>query len=98
MHPFIGVPARIVPARAEENEVYIAYANYCGAEGAVAYCGMSCICGPDGSDLARAGGGEEMIFADLSKQHLAATRAVSTHLADRRPELYGPVAGPKDPR
>jgi predicted amidohydrolase len=98
MLPFTSVPTRIVPARAEENEVYVAYANYCGAEGEFIYCGLSCVCGPDGADLARAGSGEEMIFADLSKQHLAATRAISTHLADRRPELYKPAGDPKDAR
>ena len=94
MVPFDGVPTRIVPARAEENEVYVAYANYCGAEGEFAYCGLSCVCGPDGADLARAGRGEEMIFADLSKEHLAAVRAQSTHIADRRPELYDAAAKP----
>jgi predicted amidohydrolase len=95
MLPFTCIPTRIAPARAEENEVYVAYANYCGAEAELTYCGLSCVCGPDGADLARAGGGEEMIFADLTKQHLAATRAHSTHLTDRRPDLYGPVADPK---
>ena len=98
MMPFTSVPTRIVPARAEENEVYVAYANYCGAEGDFTYCGLSCVCGPDGADLARAGIGDEMIFADLTKQCLAATRATSTHLADRRPDLYGPNDGPKDLR
>ena len=92
MVPYDGVATRIVPARAEENEIYVAYANYCGSEGEFAYCGLSCVCGPDGADLARAGRGEEMIFADLSKGHLAATRARSTHLADRRPELYPAAA------
>lgn len=95
MVPYDGVATRIVPARAEENEVYVAYANYCGAEGVFTYCGLSCVCGPDGVDLARAGSGEEMIFADLSKPHLAAIRASLTHLADRRPELYGPLDGPR---
>jgi predicted amidohydrolase len=96
MAPYYGVPTRIVPARAEENEIYVAYANYCGCEREFTYCGLSCVCGPDGADLARAGSGEEMIFADLSKQHLAAIRAKSTHLADRRPELYGSFDRPKD--
>jgi predicted amidohydrolase len=98
MVPFTGVPTHIVPARAEENEVYVAYANYCGAEGAVAYCGLSCVCGPGGADLARAGGGEELIFADLTRQCLAATRATATHLADRRPELYRSITSPAGTR
>ena len=96
MEPFTGVPVRMVPARAEENEVYIAYANYVGAEGKVAYCGLSCVCGPDGADIARAGTGEELLFADLTKDHLAATRRLSNHLADRRPELYAPIAASRE--
>lgn len=89
MEPFRSIPLRMVPTRAEENECYLAYANFTGTEGPFDYCGLSCICGPDGTDLARAGAGEEMIVADLSKDHLTRYRATSTHLADRRPELYG---------
>ena len=47
MAPFEGVATRLVPARAEENAVFVAYANYVGAEGAFAYFGLSCVCGPD---------------------------------------------------
>lgn len=88
MEPFRSIPQRIVPTRAEENECYVAYANFTGAEPPFDYCGLSCICGPDGNDLARAGQGEEMIVANLSKDALYAYRATSTHLKDRRPELY----------
>ena len=45
--------------------------------------------GPDGADLARAGRGEELIFADLDRAALTRSRALNTHLQDRRPELYG---------
>ena len=93
MEPFRSIPLRMVPTRAEENECYLAYANFTGAEPPFDYCGLSCICGPDGNDLARAGQGEEMIFATLSKDHLTRTRATSTHLQDRRPELYGGLLG-----
>lgn len=88
MHPYTSIATRLVPARAEENAVYIAYANYSGPEGRFDYCGLSCICGPDGNDLARAGDGPDFLLADLSKPDLARTRAVSTHLADRRTDLY----------
>ena len=88
MHPYIGVATRVVPARAEENEVYVAYANRVGTEGAFDYCGLSCVTGPDGLDLARAGDGEEMIFADLSKDQLANVRRSLSHLKDRRSDLY----------
>lgn len=88
MLPYIGVATRVVPARAEENEIYVAYANRVGVEGMFEYCGLSCITGPDGIDLARAGGGEELIFADLSKDHLSQVRKSLSHLNDRREDLY----------
>jgi predicted amidohydrolase len=91
MLPFDSVATRLVPARAEENAVYVAYANYVGREDEFDYFGLSCVCAPTGADLARAGSGEEMIFADLDKAVLVAARADATHLADRRPELYGAI-------
>lgn len=101
MAPYTGVATRIVPARAEENEVFVAYANYVGSEGRFDYCGLSCIVGPDGEDLARAGTGEEIIFADLTRDQLARVRSASTHLRDLRPELYArttPKEGANDER
>ncbi len=98
MAPFDSIARRVVPTRAEENAVYVVYANYCGAEGAFAYFGLSCVCRPDGADLARAGAGEEMIFADLDRAALDAARANATQLADRRPDLYAALARPEEPR
>lgn len=89
MIPFDTVPIRLVPARAEENAVYVAYANYVGTEGAFHYGGLSCICGPDGNDLARATRETpELLFADLNRADLVASRKVQNHLTDRRPSLY----------
>jgi predicted amidohydrolase len=92
MHPFVSVCDRIVPARAEENGVYVAYANHVGPEGPFDYCGRSCISGPDGADLARAEASPGLLVAELSMERLAAARANAAYLADRRPELYGAVA------
>jgi predicted amidohydrolase len=92
MDPFEVVARTVVPARAVENQVFLAYANRCGREGDLHYCGQSCVVGPDGADLARAGHGEELILADLDLDRLAAARLDNTYLADRRPELYGPLA------
>ncbi len=88
MAPYIGVATRMVPTRAEENEIYMAYANRVGSEGAFDYCGLSCVAGPDGQDIARAGTSQEMIFADLSKTHLSNARSALSHLRDRRADLY----------
>ncbi|KNG94619.1 carbon-nitrogen hydrolase family protein [Pseudaestuariivita atlantica] len=89
MAPFDGVATRLVPARAEENAIFVAYCNYVGAEGEFAYNGLSCVTGPDGADLVRGGQGEELLYAMLDRETLRATRATQTHLKDRRPDLYG---------
>lgn len=88
MKPYESICTRIVPARAEENGVAIAYVNQCGPEGEMDYCGLSCLCGPDGGDLARAGTVPDLIFADLDREPFDAVRANATHLIDRRPSLY----------
>ena len=90
MLPYVGVPKRMIPARAEENEIYIAYANRVGVEGAFQYCGLSCVIGPDGFDIARAGEAlkDEMIFAEISKNELKSVRKSISHLKDRRSDLY----------
>jgi len=88
MHPFDIVARAVVPARAFENQVFVAYVNRCGREGAFDYCGSSCVVGPDGRDLARAGEGEELIMADLDPAALAASRRLNTYLQDRRTDLY----------
>jgi len=94
MAPFESVATRLVPARAEENTVFVAYANYVGREADFAYCGLSCVVGPDGDDLARAGPSEEaLLIVDLDPARLIAARARVTYLRDRRPELYGGTRG-----
>jgi predicted amidohydrolase len=91
MDPFEIVARTLVPARAVENQLFLAYANRCGQEGDLRYCGLSCVVGPDGVDLVRAGRGEELVFADLDLDRLRASRSLNTYLRDRRPELYAPL-------
>ncbi len=88
MQPFDVVARTIVPARAFENQVFVAYVDRCGHEAGFEYCGLSCVVGPDGVDLARAGRGEELIFADIDLAALHQSRQTNTHLRDRRPALY----------
>ncbi|MBS7537337.1 carbon-nitrogen hydrolase family protein [Ancylobacter lacus] len=92
MKPHERVSHLVVPARAFENSVYVAYANRVGREGALDYLGLSCVGGPSGVNVALAGEGEEMIVAELSRGALEAARRFNTYLADRRPDLYGPLA------
>lgn len=88
MRPHEFVALSMVPARAFENQLFVAYANRCGREGGLEYTGLSCVCGPDGADLARAGTGEEIIFAELDPSARERARRDFDYLADRRPELY----------
>ena len=89
MHPYEFVPRMLIPTRAYENSVCVAYANRCGREGDLVYPGESCIAGPDGSVLARAGEGEALIRAELTPTMLTRARAFNSFLSDRRPGLYG---------
>ncbi|MEM7237902.1 MAG: carbon-nitrogen hydrolase family protein [Pseudomonadota bacterium] len=86
--PYISAPKRIVPARAEENAFVIACANYAGEENGEPYGGHSCIVGPDGEDLARAGTVPSLIVADIDRAAIGRAEANVPYLADRRPELY----------
>ncbi|MEJ5357095.1 MAG: carbon-nitrogen hydrolase family protein [Desulfobacterales bacterium] len=83
------VARSLVPVRALENQIFLAYADLCGEEGAVAFCGRSAILGPEGDVLARAGGrGPVLLTADLDRRRLAASRRAFSYLAERRAELY----------
>jgi len=95
MQPFEFVSRSLIPTRAYENSVFIAYANHCGAEGHLIYTGESCIAAPDGTDLARANTGEMLITADLDPALLAKARSLNTFIADRRPALYGALTEPR---
>jgi len=88
MAPYDSIPMRMVPTRAEENGLFIAYANYCGHEREFEYTGLSCICGPDGHDLARAQRDPLLITADIDPTALTQTRAEINYLKERRMSLY----------
>ncbi len=88
MQPYLFVPNALVPTRAYENQVYLAYANYCGAEDAIEYCGLSCIAAPSGEVLARAQAGEELLLAEVDLERLRLSRSQFPFLQDRRPDVY----------
>lgn len=82
MEPFIGVNTTLVPARALENAITIAYANYTGSEGDLTYVGHSLIAGPDGTPLAVQNTGDGMISASVTTDTAI---PLSTQRADYRP-------------
>ncbi|WP_155054453.1 carbon-nitrogen hydrolase family protein [Streptomyces blattellae] len=89
MHPFQFVAESVVPVRAFENQMYVAYVNRVGGEGEFEFVGLSTLAGPDGIARTRAGRGEELLLADVDPAFLAASREANPYLRDRRPGLYG---------
>lgn len=64
------VAETMIPTRAFENGVYLAYANSCGEENGLEYLGGSVIAAPDGEILARAGHKPMNLFADVEARRV----------------------------
>ena len=92
MNPFEFVATTLIPTRAYENQVYLAYANRCDQESELDYCGLSVIVAPDGRELARADERQRLISADIDLSVLDNSRKINTHLDDRRPQLYQSIS------
>ena len=88
---FDEVPQLLVPARACENRLFVAYANACGQEGDLSYGGLSTLALADGTTLARADRAPDTLLATLSASVLAEARR-SSQLPARRPDLYGTLS------
>jgi len=88
MAPYDFICQVTVRARAQENQCYLVYANYCGAEGDIHYCGQSSIIGPDGSLLAMAGRDECQLLAELAREQVVEGRKAFPYLTDLRQELH----------
>ena len=82
MDPQDYIPRRMVPVRALENQIFLGYANRTGAEPGLTYPGLSCICGPRGEDLARAGAAPALLRATLDPALLRTERAQYSYLDD----------------
>jgi nitrilase len=82
------VPNLLVPARAAENTLFVAYCNRCGTESGLDYAGASRIASPDGTLCADAGSGESMTIADITITARRRALAASPYLNDRRERLY----------
>lgn len=88
MAPYDFIADVTVRSRAFENQCYVAYANYCGHEGDIHYCGHSSVAAPNGVQIALAQNEEMLIVATLDSQQLLDAKDGNFYLADRRPELY----------
>ncbi|QPP09902.1 carbon-nitrogen hydrolase family protein [Streptomyces bathyalis] len=88
MRPYDVVAETLLPARAWENQLYVAYANRVGREGEFDFAGLSCLAAPDGTVPARGGREPELLTARIDSGLPHASRAQNSYLTDRRPELY----------
>lgn len=94
MAPYDFVAEVTVRARAFENQCYLVYANYCGSEGEIHYCGLSSICAPDGRQIGLAGQDEALVMADLDRESTSESQAINTYFKDRRPGFYSGLGKP----
>jgi 5-aminopentanamidase len=77
-----------IPARALENQLFIAYINRTGTENELTYSGKSCIVGPDGSVLASADESSKLLFVDLDQSAIQRERGRFSYLQERRFDCY----------
>ncbi|MFQ4149874.1 carbon-nitrogen hydrolase family protein [Arthrobacter sp. LAPM80] len=83
-----SVSTTLVPARALESQLYIAYANHVGIEDGFALGGGSVVADPFGQILAMGGQEEQLLFARVEPQELEKARAEIPYLTERRTDLY----------
>lgn len=81
--PNTHVSRLVVPTHAINHGVTIAYANYCGTEGDITYCGASVIAAPDAAILAAAGPCPALLITDIDRAPDPAL--IQTQLTDYRP-------------
>lgn len=77
------VARSMIPTRAFENRFFVAYANYCGREGAFDYLGESCFAGPTGQVVA-GGSTEALVTTTLNLDEIANARQALTYLDDSK--------------
>lgn len=76
------VAQTMIPTRAYENGVFLAYANSAGHEDGMQFLGQSFVAAPDGEELARAGHAPEIIYATIDPQRVSAAQARLPYLRD----------------
>jgi 5-aminopentanamidase len=88
MDPSGWIAETLVPARAAENQVFVAYCNRVGTEGDLDYVGLSCVAGPAGGPVLSAPREAMLLYADVDPAEIDAAKGRHDYLRDRRPGLY----------
>lgn len=82
MAPHDRIARQVVPVRAMENQLFLAYCNRTGSEGGLDFVGLSCVCGPRGEAIVSASTGPELLLAELSLSDLVLEREENSYLGD----------------
>ncbi|HVJ85118.1 MAG TPA: carbon-nitrogen hydrolase family protein [Caulifigura sp.] len=91
-----------IRTRAMENGIYYVAVNRVGEERGTTFIGRSSICAPNGDVMAMASPNhEEILIAEIDPERARRKRIVRTpgkhvidRVADRRPDMYGPLVAP----
>ena len=83
---------RVIPGRAVENGVFLAYCNMVGVHGGLVFGGGSVVCGPRGDEIERGKDLEEdFIDAELDFGEVDVARRFRPVVRDTRPELIDQI-------
>lgn len=72
----------LVPVRAYENGVFVAYCNFASPSSPTKFAGLSTVCGPDGQALLRAGSAPGLFTVTIDTAEIARIRSRLSFLAD----------------
>ncbi|GAB4369043.1 MAG: carbon-nitrogen hydrolase family protein [Kiloniellaceae bacterium] len=79
------IATRLVPVRAFENQVFVAYANHAGEDARFRYAGLSRVAAPDGSCLAASDdNAPALLFAEIDPAAYEESRRANSYLSDLR--------------
>jgi predicted amidohydrolase len=79
------ISERMIPVRAFENQIFVAYANHTGQDERFTYVGLSHVASPDGRTQAIASAAQTgIILAEIRPQDYAVSRARNSYLSDLR--------------
>lgn len=88
MRPWELVARTLVPARAFESQLYVAYTNWVGEQHDLDFCGLTTVAAPDGGRTVLEETVEGLLVAEVDPAVVARARAATPYLRDRRPHLY----------
>ncbi|SMY00822.1 carbon-nitrogen hydrolase family protein [Brevibacterium linens] len=74
--------------RAFENQCYVVASHACGQQAGLELTPATTIAGPDGSVLARARSGQDLVMARLDRTSISESRVKIPRFESRRPRLY----------